>query len=290
MNLRCPHCNETVSVSDHLAGQVTRCAECGGEFTVPVVPIPTSAETQREQPSAMQDDSTGARTQPYASETATEGSKSEGSRSLGMTGPRFSVPLHPEVIRWVVPVCQVLMFVFFFFPWLSSPLGEPFNFSQSAFGAAFGLAGSSSVQSPAPAPWLILLFIVLLLGVLSTLALLVHRFVQPLLGKEVPPVVAAVVDKRSFILGGLAVLAFLFLTLQLVLGLPAESLDFSAATPESFPAGKELFGQLMAELVRRTVWLRISFTLALVGLLGALADFWLERRSSLPPPRLTVEW
>lgn len=238
----------------------------------------------------MQDSPTGTGKQPYLSEAATERSKNEGPRYLGFTEPRFSVPLHPEVVRWVVPVCQVLMFVFFFFPWLSSPLGEPFNFSQSAFGAAFGFAGSSSVQSPAPAPWLILLFIVLLLGVLSTVALLVHRFVLPLLGKEVPPVVAAVVDKRSFILGGLAVLAFLFLTLQVVLGLPAESLDFSAATPESFPGSKELFGQLMAELVRRTVWLRISFTLALVGLLGALANFWLERRLSLPPPQLTVQW
>lgn len=290
MNLRCPHCNQTVSVSDHLAGQLTRCAACGGEFTVPVVSMPTPSPTQREQPSAMQDYSTGAGAQPFFTETATQGSKTEGSKYLGFTEPRFSVPLHPEVVRWVVPVCQVLMFVFFFFPWLSSPLGEPFNFSQSAFGAAFGLAGSSSVQSPAPAPWLILLFIVLLLGVLSTLALLVHRFVLPLLGKEVPPLVAAVVDKRSFILGGLAVLAFLFLTLQVVLGLPAESLDFSAATPESFPASKELYGQLMGELIRRTVWLRISFTLALVGLLGALADFWLERRISLPPPKLTVEW
>lgn len=211
-------------------------------------------------------------------------------QGTGLLEPRFSVPLHPEVIRWVVPVCLVLMFVFFFFPWVSSPLGEPFSYSQSGFGAAFGMTGSSSLPAPAPAPWLILLFVVLVIGLLASAALMLQRLVLPLLGRSLPPTASAILTKRSFLMGGLAVLAFLFLTVQVVLGLPAESLDFSASAPETFSADKALFGQVMDALLHRTVWMRISFTLSLVGLLGALADFWLERRVGLPPPKLTLEW
>ncbi|MCS6977061.1 MAG: hypothetical protein NZM31_08665 [Gemmatales bacterium] len=289
MHLRCPHCKQTVTVPDFLAGQITACPSCSKEFTVPIPPA-EPPRTPSQQGFTMGAFFASPQPEPFSAAEHMSGDKPAETKILGLTEPRFSVPLHPEVIRWVVPVTQVLMFVFLFFPWLSSPVGEPFNFAQSGFAAAFGLAGSSTVQAPAPAPWLILLFIVLLLGVLASVALIVERFVLPVLGKQVPPLVAAIVDKRSFILGGLAVLAFLFLTLQLVLGLPAESLDFSAAAPASFAESKELFGQLMYSLIRRTVWLRVTFTLSLVGLLGALADFWLERRIGLPPPKFTVEW
>jgi hypothetical protein len=281
MNLICPHCQKTIAVAETLGGQTTKCPLCSGPFTVPIAPsspppdIPKTVPMQRpfelpEEPSA-------------APETA-------GTPSLAADyRPRFMLTLHPEVIRWTVPACLVLLFVFLFFPWLASPLGGSFEFTQTGLGAAFAMATPSEPKLGF-APWLILYFLVVLLGVLVSGALLAAKFLVPRLGAALPPIVQMILGHRTFILGGLALLTFVFLALQLVMGLPAEYKDFAAAVPEQFKDMPEDYGKLMSALLHRTVWVKMAFTINLIAVLAALADFWLERRVNRPWPKVVVEW
>jgi len=283
MNLICPHCQKTVAVADELGGQTTRCSHCGGPFTVPLPPAPPPPpEIARTVPlKAVQEPQSNA---------GTRAESIVSSSYRGELRPQFAVTLHPEVVRWTVPGCLLLMFIFLFFPWISSPLEGKYAFTQTGFGAAFGYAEPTAEPSLRPAPWVILFFLVVLAGVLASVGLTAHRFLLPRTSVTLPPIVDSIANHRTYVLGTIALLAFLFLGLQMVMGFSAEAKDFTAAVPEHFKDVPKDFDQIMKALLHRTVWLKMTFTLSLIGVLAALADFWLERRPNRPPPRLVAEW
>ena len=93
-----------------------------------------------------------------------------------------------------------------------------------------------------------------------------------------PALRRGVLPHRPLIVGGLALLAFLFLTLQFLWGFPAQH--------HAFPNDAEV----MQALVYKTIWLRLTYAITVIALLAALGDFWLERRGKKPLPKLTMEW
>jgi hypothetical protein len=284
MNLLCPHCTRTVTVADSLAGQTTKCSYCGGPFTVPLPPSTSPAsETPKTVPLQM----------PFSESPPEPSDSAPGQPSPSLAGdfrPRFTLTLHPEVVRWTVPACLFLLFVLLFFPWVTSPLPGKYAFSQTGLGAAFAMAEPNPEPRIGYAPWMILYFLVLLLGVLVSAGLLAARFVLPRLGVLLPPPALMVISHRTYILGGLALLTLVFLALQLVMGLPAEYKGFAAAAPEHFKDLPQEYEAIMGALLHRTVWVKMAFTINLIAVLAALADFWLERRVGRPWPKLVVEW
>jgi hypothetical protein len=184
-------------------------------------------------------------------------------------------------VRWTALACFALLFFLMLFPWLASPLGGKHAFEQSGYGVAFG------GQTPLPpegkggvgtAPFVILFFLVILVGFLAGIGLLVVYVVLPRMGEPVPLPVQQILPHRTLIIGGLALLAFLFLTVQFLWGFPASG--------HTFPADPEL----MRALLYKTLWLRLTYALTVIALLAALGDFWLERRGKRPLPKLTLEW
>jgi hypothetical protein len=281
MNLICPHCRKTITVGDDLAGKQTRCQFCSGPLTVPIPPAPTSPSHE----------STGS--SPAVPELSQGSAPSApGGRPL-ITGdyrPRLVLALHPAVVRWLAPAGLVVLFVLFFFPWLGSELGGRYEYSQSGFGAAFAFAGSPVDQSPGYAPWLILEFLLLVLSVVAAAGLVAATLLLPTLKATLPPPVKLVLDHRSYFFGALSLLCFIFLSLQLVMGFPAEHHDFTSIAPPHFKEDPAEFQAIMHAVLYRTIWLRAAFTVSLLAVLGALADFWLERRVGRPLPKLQVEW
>ena len=204
--------------------------------------------------------------------------------------PRFQLVLHPEVVHWVVPACMILLFILFLFPWVTSPLSGKYAFEQSGIGAAFAAAEPNPEPKVSFAPWLVLYFIVLLLGVLASVALVVAKFGLSRIGIQLPPLAQMVIGHRTYILGGLALLTFVFLALQLVMGLPAEYKSFAGLAPEHSKDAAQEYDAIMGALLHRTVWLKMATTINLIAVLAALADFWLERRVGRPLPRVVAEW
>jgi hypothetical protein len=195
--------------------------------------------------------------------------------------PRAELELHPLAVRWTALVCFAILFFLMVFPWIASPLSGKHAFEQSGYGVAFGS------QSPKPAdakdgvgtaPFVILYFLVILVGFLAGLGLVVIHVVLPRLGEPVPLPIQQLLPHRTLIIGGLALFAFLFLSVQFLWGFPA--------TGHAFPADPEL----MRALLYKTLWLRLTYALTVIALLAALGDFWLERRGKRPLPRLTLEW
>jgi hypothetical protein len=81
-----------------------------------------------------------------------------------------------------------------------------------------------------------------------------------------PPFVQALGPWRSLIVGGIALLSFLFLLIR-----------YLDAVFNSAPM---------------TIWFKLSVRIHFVVIIAALIEFWLERRrvKNLPPPRLEMHW
>lgn len=283
MNLICPHCQQTIAVPDTLAGQTSKCPQCGGPFTVPVPPRPAMTPPMPSTPAPDPLSPTvGMEAPPPPTSAPAERVEEPVSGVLASEyRPRFVVPLQRQSVHWTALVCFLLLFFLLLFPWIVSPLDGKFAFSQTGYGVAFG--GYSPAQSEGKdrvgtAPFVILFFLVVLVGFLLGIGLLVVQYVLPRMGEPVPIPVKRLMPHRSLIVGALAILAFLFLGLQFLWGFPAQY--------HQFPTDSEV----LRALLYKTIWLRLTLVIALVALLAALADFWLERRGKRPAPKLTIEW
>jgi hypothetical protein len=285
MNLICPHCQKTVTLPEELAGQTSKCPECNGPFTVPLSsPAPAGAVVGLSSSAAALQSPKAPASPLSANSPATPGldqpkEKTSPPVSSGGSHPRFSIALNPHAARWTAPVCFLFILVFFFFPWLTTGLDGKFAFTQTGIGAAFGI--STPREELRAAPWMIPYFLLILAGVLTGAAALAATVVLPALNRTLPPALEPVLRNRSYIFAAISLLTFFALLLQMLMGFPAESKAF--AVPE------DLAG-LATRLLQRTMWIRAVFSLNLLAVVGALADFWLERRLSKPLPRLVAEW
>jgi len=162
------------------------------------------------------------------------------------------------VVPWIGPAGLGLGFVLsIFFTWLLVPKGEVKELS--AWGLAFSGHGNGL-----QACYVILLAAAVLLAVAAA--------VIPRLKIQLPPAIQQIMPWRSGIVGGLTLLAFFFLVLQLMVGFGEET--SADGVPQAF----------------RTNWLRLAFLVNLAAAVGTALEFWLALRKSRPMPRIDISW
>ena len=285
MNLQCPNCQKMLTVPEQYAGQLMKCPLCSNTFAAPALapagranPVPpavpaTPLATKEPPPvSPPAEDIFG-----LAPQSAPPPVTDSPDIALALP-PEVPVPpsplaayphtrtiwISPRVVAWVGPVGLALAFVLSFFPWLNvlakanQPPQEP-----GAWGLAFSGHGNT-----------LLVFYLLLLVVAVLLA--IAAVVIPRLSIQLPAAVHQIMPWRSGIVGGLTLLAFLFLLLQLVVGLGV-NIDDIDGIPQEYRR-------------RTTFWLWLAFLVNLAAAVGITLDFWLAVRKSRPLPRIDVSW
>jgi hypothetical protein len=170
---------------------------------------------------------------------------------------QYTIWISPRVVPWIAPVGLALIFLLFFFYWRSLPtVVEEAKRDYSISDATIppSQIGWAKIFSNG---WLILFFLCYLLTLVSVVGLLLLNFkvIAP------PPQLKRVLPWRSAIVGGLALLGFLFL----VFGSLGE--DFSTLA----------FGL--------TAWFQV------LVLIGLALEYWLEYRGpGYPLPKIDILW
>ncbi|MCI0458010.1 MAG: zinc-ribbon domain-containing protein [Gemmataceae bacterium] len=243
---------------------------------------------------------------------------------------RWSIWIGPNFWCWVAVAAAVLVFVLSFFPWVGYfPGGEGVR-TQSAWQAAFGaqtvdkelgemlkdkplFKGNPLFDTPAddkekpksPGPGANGLLIVYVLLLIPLLLLTGAVAVWNVLPRELPPAVQKLKPWRWGIVAGVALLALLLLTLQMVTGFTLESSLQTTAdqvlkpdlkqqdAKQPAPGSKEaralrVMRGLVLSPLQRTGALRAASSLHLLLFVSALIMFWLERRGNKPHPRIDV--
>jgi hypothetical protein len=308
MNLICPHCQKTISVADNLAGQTTNCPLCQGPFTVPMPPRPA---TPPPPPAVSETPVTSAYTPSPAVEFTPPPPPPP---PPGDYRRRVALMLQPRIVRWIAPVCFVLIFFLMFFPWVGLYYGSYTQARQLGVGVAFGVydgpQGKDSLdgdQKPGVEPFAILFFLVILAAVLASAGLVVLTFAPHVFP---PHIVQMVTPWRSLAVAGLSLFALLFLLPLVVFRMSLESKVLAQAEKVKEAAFKSAeakekdkegekpaargnpekeFG-IVKNALQRRFYFRLVVLLTFVAVLGALADVWLEKRPGQPLPRALVEW
>jgi hypothetical protein len=165
------------------------------------------------------------------------------------------------VLPWVGLGAFALVFFFTFLPWIRIRSAFSLTVAQEAWEAAFGTAST-------PANALLILYLLLMVLVfLVTLA----AALLPFFASSLPPAVQRLICWRWGLVAALALLAFLFLILQLLIGLRKEQ--------DPGP-----------DLVYRTLFVTLTVYLNLIGIFCALLTFRADLRRDRPMPRLDIWW
>jgi hypothetical protein len=153
----------------------------------------------------------------------------------------------------------VLVFLLSFFPWLRvlTPLVGALNLAN-AWQAAF--------DSPVNVLMIFYVLLLILLLLLSIPAALASVFVGSL-----PPGVRDLLKWRYVVVGGLTLVSFLCLLLQLLVGFTEEN-------------------QLGGGFIIRTSFLTLAVLLHFVALVACLLALWTDLRGNRPIPRVDVVW
>jgi hypothetical protein len=169
------------------------------------------------------------------------------------------------------------LFILLFFPWVGVP-GHP-DESQSGWGTGFG----SHLTS---------LGLLYLSFFLLALLLALAGVILPRTPVQIPAAVRPVWPWRSAIAGGLALLAFLFLVLELAKGFGLET-DIRGALTGTVRGVQEKEVVLevpAADVLHRTVWMRLAVLVHFVAVAGAVLEFWLLLRKTRQSPRVDLSW
>jgi hypothetical protein len=158
--------------------------------------------------------------------------------------------LSDRVIPVLAPAGLGLVFLLSFLPWSFSVRG-----TLNGWTLGFGEHANAIVG--------VYLLITMLAFVLSVPSFLFARNLAP-----APPAVKALGPWRSAIVGGVALLAFVFM-IYLYL-----DYIFSFGTTPG------------------TIWMKLAVRCHLLALIGSVLEYWLEARRSrnLPPPRAELRW
>jgi hypothetical protein len=230
---------------------------------------------------------------------------------------RGTLWIGPNFWRWAAVAAAFFVVVLSFFPWLGYyPGGVPVR-TQSAWQAAFGgesvdadlakkvpLFDAPAKDKGSPGPGsngLLIVYVLLLFPLLLLTAAVAVWDLMPL--PQLPAAVQGLRPWRWLIVTGLALLALLFLVVQMLAGFSLESTvqaRVESAMPLTPKDGKTLPPKearerrmergLLVEPLRRTGALRGASSLNMLLLVSALVMFWLERRGARPHPRIDVLW
>jgi hypothetical protein len=283
MELLCPNCQKKLTVPEQYAGQLMRCPLCQGTFTVPTLATAAAAES----PEAY-----SGLTQPPKAETyhvaaeppaATPASAAAAEVSRTTTAPVepaaaapsapprtpsagftrvHTLSVNPKVVPWLAPAGLVLVFILMFFPWPPFQIVQikdivdfsSFQTSVNAWGLGFGKGGSV---------WFIFYDLLTLIAMLLAVAAVLFTM------KVIPeaPALQPILPWRYLIVGCVAGLALMFVTLDYIIAL--------------FSRG----------FILVNFWGILAWWLHLIAVLGAFLEFWLEQRGTAKAlPRVTIEW
>lgn len=267
MELLCPNCQQKLTIPDQYAGQLMRCPLCNGTFTAPALagmpapaPMPPAAPPPPVENVYSVAPPATTPPPPWQPEPMP---RSDVPPPLPESPPpppgdysrTWTLTLSPLVVSWLTPAGLGLVFILSFLPWTFAVSGVGVFAGANGWIMGFGDHGNAIVG--------IYLLITLLAFVMSVPSFLFARNLAP-----APPAVKALGPWRPAIVGGIALLAFVFMIYTY--------LDFIfsfAGTPG-------------------TIWMKLAVRCHVVALVGAVLEFWLEARraQNLPPPRLEMRW
>jgi zinc-ribbon domain len=280
MNLICPACQKTSTVSDQYAGQSVQCPNCGHSFVAPVLSAPAPAAVP-----TMVNPETGEdvfRLGPAPSTPPAPPPPPPPPRTPSASPPMAKLPkgalppippatllagysrvrtiaANPRIVPWIAPIGLVLVFLLLFFPWVVDR-SHPETWQGgwgTGFGSAFSFLGSLHI----------LVFLV-------ALALAIAIVVISRMDALMPGWVVELWPSRAGILAAAIFISLVFFFLERLVGFGLES----SVSPADFPT------------LHRTFWVCLAFWVQVIALLGALLEMWLEMRKSKPVPRIDVSW
>lgn len=307
MRVICPLCQKTIALADSLAGQTTTCPECRGTLTAPTMmappPPPTAATVAPTSPSTA--------VAPAPAPPPVAPTLPNGGAGVGGRGARLQ--LSEPVLRWIGPAALFVMFLSTFFTWVGSYVGGYPVYTQSAWGAAFGVFGTdpggdevlkaeadlkaAANASPAMIFSLLLLLFVLPIAVLD--------FAKDHFQFSIPDAVQIVWPHRLTIVLVGSGLIFVLLSLQLLGGIGLENTAAAMAerrvtptTPEpTEPSTKTVTERDLRKGVeinrlglRRKLPLCIGFWAAFAAVAGFGLQSWMQRRGNRRAPAIELQW
>ncbi|HEX4612801.1 MAG TPA: hypothetical protein VH092_31690 [Urbifossiella sp.] len=322
--LICPNCAKFVTVPDAAAGTTVPCPECKAPFPVPArydpvvsVPVPPPPPP----PAALP-------TPPPVVPAPPPGLVPE-AVTLGRAAPPIEagyahtvgITLKPHALAWVPAVGLTLILLLTPFTWVASyVVGHPV-YSQSAWGSFWGSASRNfqleelarqqsgwpaDVMNKVSSDWLLMApyFLLLLVAVAVAWA---ERFVEDVNRARLPRQVGFIGDvwpHRIPLLAGLATTAVVLLFVQSARGFGLERAMQQSVTERFAEERKKAEGNPSAlaaidfkageELNRfnleRTTWFELAIGLHLIVVLAMVGRAWLDRRGSMPPPRVVFQY
>jgi hypothetical protein len=310
MRVICPLCQKTITIADSLAGQTATCPECSGTLTAPTMmtPPPASAvtvttaapPTASVPPSAVSPEHTPPPISPTLQESG-----------AGGRGTRFQ--LSERVLQWIGPAALFVLFFSTFFTWVGSYAGSYPVYTQSAWGAGFGVFATDPVgdevlkaeadlkKAAGASPAMI--FSLLLLIFILPIALL--DFAKDHFHFSVPDALQIVWPHRLTIVLVGSALIFVLLSLQLIGGIGLENTARAMAearvtptTPDATePTTKTTTERDLRKFVevnrlglKRTTALCIGFWAAFAAVAGFGLESWMHRRAGRRAPAIELQW
>jgi len=331
MRLLCPFCQKAITVPDTEAGKAVHCPECGEQFAAPQLYTPGPAPLS-ELPPLPPEKRDGSPVPAPVSETYVSGRPPTNlgdldladvpapDRELSGYSHIASLPLEPQVLRWIPAGALFLAFILTVFPWNGSfPAGYS-AFTQNAWGAALGVMSHDPVAYEELRvrdsktedkvgdvldrrlhmnlwlfPYLLLIFPTLLLAIAGPVVDM---------GKvKLPQDLEPYWQYRPVALGILATLLLLLLLAQWASGFglqravnewaEAEYAESKAAatTPEKIQKWEMDVAMFKGKYhVKTTPWLRLAVLMHLLAAAAVLAEAGLMIRGTKPPPRVAAMW
>lgn len=321
MRLLCPYCQKAITVPDSEAGKAVNCPECNQQFAAPQLYTPAPAPSApAAQPPASHSPVPAPVPETYVTEGSEPWSPTEPpalphlpAPDREMSGYRrmLSLPLEPQVIRWIPAGALFLAFVLTFFPWNGMFPGGHSAYTQNAWTALFGMVSKDEVAEDVlkigadldnrckSSLWLLPYLLLLLPAILLAVAGPVVQLTK----FKLPEGLEKFWQFRPLALGGLVILLLLFLLAQWATGLslqnamnakieeeyPEKKADQN--TPEKMQRWEIKVGMAKGAFqVKTTPWFRISILLQLLAAAALAAEAGLTLRGKKPPPRAAVMW
>jgi hypothetical protein len=223
---------------------------------------------------------------------------------------RHAIPIwiSPRYLQWIVPAALLVTFVLTFFTWEAFSPGGISIVSQNAWQAGFGSYSrdkdfkedSADPLKEGPGSNVLLIFYLILLCIALLLAIAgtVLNFIKP---RDLPPGLAPLHNWRWLIVGAVVLVAFFFLTIQLLAGFTLKSKVLEpfdkgvadarkAKAPAAQIKKREAERGGVADSFHRTFWLRLAFWLTVLAGVSGLLHLWTTRRGNKPLPKLEFAW
>ena len=316
MRLLCPYCQKAITVADSEAGKAVNCPECNQQFAAPQLFTPSpSVEPPVEKTSFP--------VPPAVPETYTPEPKLDAppprlpdlpspDREMSGFAKMVSIPIEPQVVRFIPAAALFVIFVLTFFSWNGLFPGGHSAFTQNAWYGAVASMSRDVVADDELKPmgedlnnrlrtsWWLLPFLVLMF---PALALAFGGLLVEILKVKIPPNLQSIWKFRPALLGLLALMMLLFVLAQWGSGFGlqkavSEKIDekntekkAQANTPEKMQRWEmNVDLEKGAFHARTTIWLRLAVLANLIAVLAAATETCLMLRGKKPPPRVGLMW